>query len=348
MQVDSEQVRTGALRPFPAESADIGDTICRRRMSTVLDDVRRAGLTPVASEHADFEDFWEDAYRVSAALRACEAAGLHMRVAAPGETPAPQVRLGPVSVSEEGRHCPDALLYPDALKLHGKRLMARAWVEPAAGEPHPCEFYDVLEWLHFRGAHCAVVKSGNRKSGVSRIPLSRDRNEIRAAVARDEALGWASIPEAAPLSGFLIQEWVPLEYEYRFFVVDGTLITGAGCVEEFTPLNNRCTFDPAMRRLRGNGIAAEDDTEVRLRPDLVESYIRFIEPVASGLPRGQRTVVIDVARHARTGEPLIVEFNSLPNSGLYACDPYILFQAVLDADDRGYAGVPDRQGVCHT
>lgn len=353
------QLFTGNIRPFPG----IGDVdyCTSAAMNDVLDDVRKLGLIPVESPGADFEDFWEDAFRASAAVRACENVNADLRLPDEDEVPDPSVRLGPVSTSEEGAHCTDALLMPDALVRFGGRRMARSYVDMSedfirgvsdpsrafeqegaalAQQVCPDDFYGSLLWLYHMGARKAVVKSSQRKAGVSAVALSPRLDKLRAAVAEDDILCWMSTPDAAPLGGFLVQQWVPMTYEYRFFVVDGKLVSGAGCVEEFTPFNHVGVFpfDPQMRALRGNGIAAHGDTDVEMREDLVQRYTDFATEVVRTLPAHMNTVVFDVALNADTGEPLIVEFNTLPNSGLYASDVYAVYRALVRAGNRGYTG----------
>ncbi len=350
---DVTTIYTGSLRPFPGMPDD-GDGHSRLHMEMVLKDCASLGLTPQRRSGADFEDFWEDAYRASAAVRACTAAGMELRLARDGETVRPYQRLGPVSMSEEGRHRADELLMPESLQRYGGRLMARAWVDTSeeyisgtriAGEDFdaaapecPDELFSALRWVHTHGASDAVVKLGTRKGGVSQVRLSSSLDEIRAQVYSDEVLAWSATPDAAPANGFLVQEWVPMEYEYRVFIVDGTPVTGAGCVEEFTPLDRRDgeAFDTRVRRVRGNGVAGVSDTEVVSDPHLVAEYQCFARAVAIELPKGHRTVVMDVATDARNGNAMVVEFNTLPNSGLYASDVYLLHHHMVRAKDRGY------------
>lgn len=353
----SPQVFTGILRPFPG----IGDVDCCTSvaMDDVLDDVRKLGLTPVKSPNADFEDFWEDAFRASAAVRACESIGVDIRLPDEGDIPDSSVRLGPVSTSEEGAHCTDALLMPDALIQFGGRHMSRAYVDMSedfirgvsdpsreferegaalARQGCPGDLYGAMLWLYHTGARKAVVKSSLRKAGVSVVNLSPRLDELRADVAEDDILCWMSTPDAAPMGGFLVQQWVPMTYEYRFFVVDGKLVSGAGCIEEFTPFNHVGVYplDPQMRARRGNGIAAHEDTLVEVREDLVQRYLEFATEVTKTLPANMNTVVFDVALNADTGDPMIVEFNTLPNSGLYASDVYAVYRALVQAENRGY------------
>lgn len=346
-------VFTGSLRPFPAEHPWFSEV-----QRQVLDDTAHLGLFPEESPHGDFEDFWEDAFRASAAVRACMDTGVPLRLAAEGEVPDTAVRLGPVSVAEEGAHAVDTLLIPDALREYGYRLMTRAWVDMSADtvrgvhDPSaefesrgvaladnecPEDFYGALLWMWHRGVPEVVVKSAHRKTGVSRIRTAPDLETLRSRTSADYLLCWTTTPDAAPMAGFLIQEWVPMTYEYRFFIVDGRTVTGAGCVEEFTPLNRLGdTFDPQMRAHRGNGIASVTDSRVEECPVLAQRYLDFIAPIASELPEGMNTVVVDVALDARTDTPLIVEFNTLPNSGLYASDVHAVYRALVGADNRGY------------
>lgn len=355
------QVFTGTLRGFPGW--DAADPSRHDIMREVLCDATGLGLALSPDPDADFEDFWEDAFRASAAVRACEAVGVPLRLSEAGEVPDPSLRLGPVSTAEEGRHCLDALLMPDALLAHGNRVMARAWVDQSvdavrgrsgraemfeamgsalADEPCPSDFHGALLWMCHRGIDRVVVKSSNRKSGVSLIGVSPRLPDLRGALARDDMLCWGSTPDAAPMDGFLIQEWVPMTYEYRFFVVDGQLVSGAGCVEEFTPLDRigNSPFDPQIRRTRGNGVASDADSAVELRPDLVRRYRSFLSPIAGALPSEMGTVVVDVALDAGTDKPLIVEFNTLPNSGLYASDVHRTYRSLLRAGHRGYRQRP--------
>ena len=349
-------VFTGGLRPFPAGHPRLSED--QRR---VLDDASHLGLFPEESSHGDFEDFWEDAFRASAAVRACRDIGVPLRLGMEGEVPDSAVRLGPVSVSEEGAHAVDTILMSGALREHGNRIMTRAWVDMSentvrgANDPStkfesqgtaiadngcPSDFYGALLWMWHRGVPEVVVKSAHRKAGVSRIHTAPTLRELHSAIASDDVLCWTATPDAAPMSGFLIQEWVPMTYEYRFFIVDRCVVTGAGCVEEFTPLNRLGdTFDPQMRAYRGNGIAANTDSPVEERPNLVQRYLDFITPVAQELPFDMSTVVVDVALDTRTDAPIIVEFNTLPNSGLYASDVHAVYRVLLTADNRGYGTV---------
>ena len=113
-----------------------------------------------------------------------------------------------------------------------------------------------------------------------------------------------------------------MEFETRFFVVDGVPVTGAGCVESHTPLDCEDRFDPKMERIRGDGLIVS-------RADVMADHLAFAEVVAAEFAAvGVRHFTLDVA--AGVDGPLVVELNSLLNSGLYASQP----AAVIAALDR--------------
>ncbi|MET1154190.1 ATP-grasp domain-containing protein [Arthrobacter sp.] len=116
-----------------------------------------------------------------------------------------------------------------------------------------------------------------------------------------------------------------MEYKYRVFVVEQRAVSGAGCIEEFTPLDNTgYAFDYKLRRNRS------ERSEVELAPEIagiLKGYARrAIEAPAKEVP-ALEDYVIDVALGA-DGEPLIVELNSLLNSGLYASQPSRVTEAL--------------------
>ena len=120
---------------------------------------------------------------------------------------------------------------------------------------------------------------------------------------------------------------VAMSHEYRLFVVDGHLVTGAGRVAEATPADNTERFDPVMRADAGS------DQDTCSRPDLVARYRTFARDVAARLAEtGLHTYALDVA--TGTSGPLVVEINGLLNAGLFASDWRALADAVRAAPDQ--------------
>lgn len=124
----------------------------------------------------------------------------------------------------------------------------------------------------------------------------------------------------------IAQEFVAMEYEYRVFVVGNTVTTAAGCIEEFTPLDNQgYPFDHQLRRHR------QEQTPVDAEPSIAGVLVNFARNAVDALTLevpGLTDYVIDVAL-GPDGNPLIVELNSLLNSGLYASRPGLVSRALV-------------------
>ncbi len=122
----------------------------------------------------------------------------------------------------------------------------------------------------------------------------------------------------------MTQERVDMNYEYRVFVVDGEPVTGAGCVEVHTPLENTTVFNSAMEKNR-NGGHIED------RLDLSQSYERFARDVVcpSFAEEGFVDYSLDLFQDGKNGELGIIEINPIHPSGMYAIDYPKYFDSVI-------------------
>jgi hypothetical protein len=116
-----------------------------------------------------------------------------------------------------------------------------------------------------------------------------------------------------------VQGFTPMRFEYRFFIVDGLPVTGAGCITAHTPANHRWEpFDTRVQEHRGDPTSPviEDGALVRRLTTFAASVAK--QWMAERPELG--TAVIDVALDEHD-EPLVVEFNGILNAGLYASDP---------------------------
>jgi hypothetical protein len=125
----------------------------------------------------------------------------------------------------------------------------------------------------------------------------------------------------------LVQQAITMRYEYRFFVVDGILVTGAGCIEELTPSDrpSGVLHDPRIREHRGVGDVVRDY-------DIVYALYRGAEAFARAWTLAgdaPSEYVVDVALDS-AGKVVVVEVNGIRNSGLYASSPQAVVQALLD------------------
>ena len=197
------------------------------------------------------------------------------------------------------------------------------------GAPGP-ELFDAIRDIAAQGFEKVVVKVTKAKRGFSVIDVRPDIRDDELTDVFHEDMEWALVREGGRAGAFLVQGFVPMRFEYRMFVVDGVVVTGAGCIEEHTPGNNRgVAFDTQVREHRICKSPVED------RPELVSKLLTFAQKVADEWTAERpdlRTTVIDVALGS-DDEPLVVEFNGLLNSGLYSSDPRLV-AAALAADER--------------
>lgn len=290
---------------------------------------------------ADIEDFWEDACRVSAAWVASDE---NLVVKKAGAKSAPlwdrdemTRRLGPVTVVEDGgHHAADRYINHPIVQEHGGRAMHLGSIH---GAPGTC----VLEWLAARhrdfGVKRGVVKAAASKNGIWSVELDSDPRIIAERLL--EEMDWTFIRLEGGTNDVFAQDAIQLQWEYRLFIVDGEVISGAGCVEEFTPLDRKVgqAFDTRVRRVRGH-LHQGEPSPVENRPAIVNQLIEFGRGVAK---QAGGTVVIDVALDADAvdlgnplGTPVVIELNPLPNAGLFASDPWAVAKALVQARDRGY------------
>ncbi|WP_262267233.1 MULTISPECIES: ATP-grasp domain-containing protein [Microvirga] len=170
-----------------------------------------------------------------------------------------------------------------------------------------------VQRLHLEGKD-AFVKATRDKYFTKQVPVG---TSLWQAL---DALVYSFIDEEACL---LVQEYVEMTYEYRLFIVDGQVVTGAGCIPWKTPLDNIALYDPAMIEHRGD-IKVGGPAMSNLRLD---QYLSFASEAVDQLGGG--SFVLDVAMI--NGEVGIIELNPmrLGQVGLYAARVPALVDAVL-------------------
>ena len=342
MSSSTTQLFSGHLRPFPGVDAS-WSAEKRAIASSILADVVQAAPDMLGSivPDADIEDFWEDAARVSAAWRA---SGGDLETKDPGNWSADEMsrRIGPVTSNEEGgRHSMDRLIGHALVREHGGREMLLGSLGETAVKD---DSTDILHWLAARhrdhGVQRGVVKAASTKGGIWSIMLDSDPEVISRRLL--EAMDWGYMNLEGASNGVLAQDALELQYEYRLFVVDGEVVSGAGCVEEFTPLDRdqfSGPFDARVRRTRGH-LHQGEPSFVEERQTIVAQLIEFGMRIAR---EHGGTFGLDVALDAGKvtaeypfGTPVVIELNTIHNSGLYASDPWAVTAALVNANDRGY------------
>lgn len=159
-----------------------------------------------------------------------------------------------------------------------------------------------------------VVKVTRRKYAMFVLDLN-EHPDVETALYASEELGLSLMHLEGDRDAYLVQEWVEMTFERRYFVIDGIIATSAGCIDEYTPYDRVVTHsDPRMRRHRG-------EPDILWAVQETEQLTAFVRRLTREL-RDVKTLteyVIDVAI-GPNGQPLIIELNAIRNSGLYAAD----------------------------
>ncbi|WP_158276284.1 ATP-grasp domain-containing protein [Bifidobacterium callitrichidarum] len=131
------------------------------------------------------------------------------------------------------------------------------------------------------------------------------------------AFSWEGEPDA-----ILVQQRVRMRWEYRIHVIGGEVVCGAGCIERYTPADNRGErFDPRMEEIRNDG-------SIESHPPIVELYAEYAREVAKTIASDVTGPYVIDLYVGDDGRPHVIELNSQTNAGLYALDMDILLDAV--------------------
>jgi hypothetical protein len=294
-------------------------------------------------EGGDWEDFFEQAYRLNAALEGFGPENVWVQVngrdvarnAATGEErPVADLAHLPIYGAQPGARGHYLNVTVDD-RLADEYARHEAFLANA-GRPFRIAGYAteennalaVTEQMNRGGLTEFFVKVNPSKTGMFSfdLPPAATRDDIQREFMDDAH--WAVMHMEGKEDAFFIQGRVTMEFEYRLFVVDHNVVTGAGCIEEYTPLDNLGDpFDPRVRRNRPERSAVES------RPDVVARLVAFGEGVAAQLAAEVPklgTYALDVA-FGPSGAPLVIELNGMLNAGLYASRPELITAALAAA-----------------
>ena len=320
------------------------------RAASLLASWRAAFPDMPLSAEPDFEDWVENAARLEAAMRlAPERLGLvdmegNARFLDGRPVPADQEVqfLGSWRLTDNEHRKSGVFAnyrYP-AIAL-GDELLARDYVHSQifrrnAGrtvllcgrreepdDPVPLDIFDALGAAFLLGARRILIKVNLQKYAIFRFDIpSDDPREIEDKLTTENPdFGLALVHLAGRNNMFMVQDFIPMTYEYRVIVFDHEAVAGAGCVEAHTPLDNEAPWDPKVEEVRSNG-------EVEHRPDLAARYAEFakafVQEYKAERPNaGNYTLDLAIS----DGRVVVIELNPLRNYGLYAMN----FDAVLRA-----------------
>jgi hypothetical protein len=306
-------------------------------------------ISPVTDGSDDFEEFYEEAARLDAALYAFLPRRVWM--AEYQDRTARNLGTGEVVPLDQVQHLRRYGGQPSSWSTGVPPVTSEGAVEryhefaaftENAGRPvivaghdiegRGIELLDAIRQVAADGYDKVVVKVTKAKQGLGIIDVSDGRlDDAELTRKLYDVLDWALMSHGGRVNAFLVQGFVPMRFEYRFFVVDGLPVTGAGCIVAHTPANHRWeSFDHRVQEHRGNADSPVVENEAAVR-----QLTTFTAKVAKQWKQERPdlgTAVIDVALNEQN-EPLVVEFNGILNAGLYASDPRAVTVAVA-ADSR--------------
>jgi hypothetical protein len=188
----------------------------------------------------------------------------------------------------------------------------------------PLSLPEALLSLHRAGHRAAFLKVIKPKYLTLPIPLPTDLTlDIAESLVRS-ALGYALVHLEGYGDVVLVQELATMEKEYRCIVINGTVVSGAGVIPSFTPLDRDSSgvWDRAVQH------SAQLHKISSLSGPELSAYQLFAARATKTFTLGAslRHYVLDIAMI--NGRPGVVEINPLWNFGWYANSPALVLEAI--------------------
>ncbi len=235
----------------------------------------------------------------------------------------------------------DSISFPEDVDMVGNNATAvravaaypktAAFLEAAGREFYVCDaerrqLEDVLTKMHNAGHREVFIKT-RFKEAACRLILPASPEDIWYKTVRGSGLEWFLVQHEGAKDVLFIQGVFEPRHEYRLIVVGDTVATGAGCIEDFTPLDNQGEkFDPRTQEIRNRSSKMENR-------NIVDRYVTFAQSFAQvwATEVGPNTMYsLDLALDAISGDIRVIELNPMTNLGLYACNSADLADTIAD------------------
>ncbi len=189
---------------------------------------------------------------------------------------------------------------------------------------------DVAEAIRgFAGGRCFVKVVWPAKSEAPfRLDVPAGCTPEQAKSLFIAETGYLSAAREGDRDAILVQEHVEMRHETRFFVINAQIVTGSGCIESDTPIQNGegLRFPARSEPHRNHGRIGVHPSEASALRQHAE---RFVAALAEEAPE-MAHYVVDCALKP-DGTPVVIELNPIAESGLYAASHRDLFAAIAAA-----------------
>ena len=248
---------------------------------------------------------------------------------------------GPVNPMHQDMHQMDHEWWTDpVIGAHTQRNIFTAGYAP--DDPAAEDVYDAVRRMHAEGVERVFIKSMQFKVTAATEYTETVVDALDAG--KMDPLDIILLNREGHSKVYIVQHFIPMQWEMRFMVVNGEVISGAASVEDHTPLDrigskNVVGVSNALMKQRRYG---PDDTVLNKEvASALESAARGI--VANyfqehGKALWNCSLDMCMTEDKDTGEftvPTVVELNDLSNSGLYANDVEAVAQAIFDGAKNG-------------
>lgn len=287
----------------------------------------------------DFEDWAENTVMLTALEDQARERGLPFRLLDVGGNvhmsgltgQVPSSTLGAPATVMWGCFRPsDTISFPEPVDLAwNNRDIARTvarWPLSETFKRHAGRHIEILDMSmdDIRAAFKRMMDEGHSDGFLKTVEKAwSSKVDLRSDIPVD--IAWDIVANEGVKNALILQGLITPVCEYRIFVVGDQPVTGAGCIESFTPLDRReDRFDHRVEADRNRGAICE-------HPDLVDSYVDFATQFARdwAIEHGPNTAyTLDLCVDLPTRRIMPIELNPMLNTGLYASDPTLLATAL--------------------
>ena len=131
----------------------------------------------------------------------------------------------------------------------------------------------------------------------------------------------------------LVQEEMIMNYETRFFIVNGVIVSASGRVIDFVPTQEsvKNPFHYAQQTVKHQ--SHSNDNQEIITNSHYDHMVEYVKDIITTIENNENkfpTCVIDIAWSPEKQSPVLVEINNISNSGLYGCSAHAIYNELYD------------------